>query len=278
MPDEEQFYSRIEQGLTGYPGLRSFLPTGYPRTGRSRVDRERALNFEEKRTGRFAHNINLPLALYLVGYEEAVAGARSFARQMLQDIEAFVTAYRSTPRVRQVIEPLRTDPWDRSDPKMWSVVAHAWMSTQWQIRGASILAFEAPIGIGGRTADIHFRRENQDYLLDLEVWNAVTGTTAEGIRLEGMRRAEAKAEQKFADLPQSTLGMVAEFCFAVDDPFEQIVINQHILSAFPVGGMERCWGQLFLVRGIGDGTGQIQGYEFADAESIRRPLLPRSAR
>ncbi len=151
------------------------------------------------------------------------------------------------------------------------------MSTQWQSRGASILGFEAPIGTGGRTADIQFRRNSQDYLLDIEVWNAVTGATAEEIRAEGVRRAEAKAEQKFADLPQSTLGMVAEFCFASEDRFAQIVNNQHILSAFPLTGRERCWGQLFLVRGLGDATGQIQGYEFADSETRRRPLLPSAA-
>ncbi len=187
LPDDEQFYSRIERGLAGYPRLRALLPPGYPRTGRSRVERAHALDFEEVRTARFGHNINLPLALYLIGFEGTLPGVKGFASQILRDIETFAAQFVDTPRSRQVLEPLWTAPWDRDDPKLWSVVAHARTSLQLQHTGASILAFEAPIGTGGKTADIEFRQEGQDYLLDLEMWNAAQGTTAEEIRQEGVR-------------------------------------------------------------------------------------------
>lgn len=243
------------------------------------MDRERALSFEEMRTERFGHNINLPLALYLSGYEKARPGARSFARQMLQDIEAFAATFESTPRVRQVLEPLWTAPWDRDDPKMWSVVAHARTSLQLQYVGASIIAFEAPIGTtGGKTADIQFCLEGQDYLLDLEVWNAPRGSTAEKLREEGERRAKVKAEQKFASLQLGMLGVVAEVCFAIEEQFELILNNQHILETFPLSGVERCSGYLFMICGIGDASGQIQGYRFVDATTPPLPLRPRTAK
>jgi hypothetical protein len=278
LPNEEQFYSRIEQGLAGHPRLHALLPSGYPRRSRWRVDRERALAFEEMRTERFGHNINLPLALYLVGSEEAKPGAKGFARQLLEDVEAFAAALAHTPGTRRVLEPLWTAPWDRDDPKMWSVVAHAKTSLQLLSLGASILALEAPIGSGGKTADIQFRLEEEDYLLDLEVWNAATGTTADRIWEEGVRRAEAKAAQKFAALPQGTLGVVAEFCFAVGEPFEQIVNNSHILSAFPLSGTPRCLAQLSMICGLGDASGQIEGYRLMNSTSPRLPLLRRAAK
>jgi hypothetical protein len=114
-------------------------------------------------------------------------------------------------------------------------------------------------------------------LLDVEVWNEVKGATADEIRDEGIMRAERKAAEKFATLPQDSSGMVVEFCFVVGDRFEQIANNQHIFSTFPLSGTERCVGGIFLVCGIGDATGQIQGYRFVDPGSPR-PLLLRAAK
>lgn len=215
------------------------------------------------RTERFVHNINLPGALYFAGYDEARPSERRFALQLLGDVESFAAAFEGTPGVKKVLKPLWTAPWDKNDPAMWSVVAHAWMSTRLRSVGANILAFEAPTGTRNRTADIQFRHKEQDYLLDLEMWNAATGATAEAIREKGMRRAETKAAEKFAYLPPRTTGIVAEICFAGDEPFEQIVNknNQHILSVSRLS--ERCSWLLSMICYTADTNGQIEGYFFA---------------
>ncbi|HEX5747081.1 MAG TPA: hypothetical protein VFZ09_12630 [Archangium sp.] len=276
LPDDEEFYLNIKRGLAVCPHLRELLPQEYPRTS---VKREQSLDFEGKRTSRFLHNINLPLALFLAGHPEAHPAAKSVARQMLTEIDVFVAMFANTRGLQKVLNPLWNAPWDEKDPSMWSVIAHANHAIRLRSVGADVREFEAPIGEGGKSADIQFRTKGQDYLLDLEAWHAVSGDTPEAIHKNGMTRAERKAAKKFATLPAGTVGWVYEICIVNDDEeLERIGSNQHILSPFKLSETEGCFGALFLICGISNADGDVYKYVLANADTPLPPLRPRSGR
>lgn len=96
-PDPDEFYATLEEGLAAFPLLSARLPPGYPRRGRHGVEYSRARAFEPIRTEVFAQNLNLPLALHLAGSSASLPTAKSFAQQLLGDVEGFLREFGGLP-------------------------------------------------------------------------------------------------------------------------------------------------------------------------------------
>ncbi|MFP2956530.1 hypothetical protein ACLEPN_01545 [Myxococcus sp. 1LA] len=282
LPSEEQFYSRVERGLAEFPRLAMRVPAGYPRTGSARLSPDAALRFEDHRTVQFGHNLTLPLALYLIGSEEAVPEAQKVARHMLGHIEEFLGRVGTVSGVTQVLEPLwrsRFHENDAADPSFWSVIALAVRTLMLCRERAEIHRFESPTGAGNKTADVHFSLNGEEVFLDVEVWNAAKGATIQQAREFSIRRAERKASDKFPSLPAHATGVVSEFCFPALESFDLIASSQQeFLEPFPIRSVPRCRGESFLFVGVADRNGQLHEVRIVDASTEPLPLLPEAWR
>ncbi|NVJ28045.1 hypothetical protein HUW62_43245 [Myxococcus sp. AM011] len=282
LPSEEEFYSRIERGLSEFPQLAMRVPTGYPRDGNARLSPDASLHFEDYRTVRFGHNLTLPLALFLIGSEEARPEAQKVARHTIGRIEEFLSRVGTLSGVTQVIEPLwrsRFRENDAADPSFWSVIALADRTLRLCREGAEIHRFESPTGTGNKTADVHYSLNGEEVFLDVEVWNAARGETIQQAREFSIRRAEQKASNKFSSLPAHATGVVSEFCFPALDSFDLIASSQReFLEPFPIHSVPRCRGENFLFVGVADWNGQLHEVRVVDATTEPLPLLPEARR
>lgn len=178
-PEPDEFYSSISDGLAAYPALSSLLPEGYPAKGRYRVLYERALSFEWERTARYPHHVNLPLMLSIAGNLQSVDHLRRYAKQTLAVFEQFACEFGRLVGVSGVLSPLWQGAWDK-EPVFWSVLAHCHIAIATGLSGCVMVRFEAPIGNGHKTADIHFRTpRGLDVFQDIEIWNAPVVQTFE---------------------------------------------------------------------------------------------------
>ena len=271
-PDPDEFYSTLEAGLSAYPLLAARLPSGYPSRGRHRVDHSQARSFEQIRTELFAHNYNLPLALHLAASSVSLPTAKSFAQQLLNDVEGFLGEFGELPGAGGVVTPLWTSPWDRHDPCLWSVVAHCHLARRYAGKpGGRVVGFEVPTGTGNKTADIHIVSEEAEYLLEIEMWHSAKGATTAEIASESLRRAQVKADAKFSGPRDGPVGVVVEVCFAQDPQFRLIHENRDLFEPVDLTSPPRCIAQLMALMAVGGADGRPSAYSIAD---FMTPMLP----
>ena len=272
-PSEEEFYDAIMKGVGACEHLRRVLPTGYPRSGKSAVEYERAMDFEWDRTLRYPHSVNLPLLLFLLGNDAALESVRQYAASALSVIERFVLEFGSTCRMKTVVKPLWQQPWDR-EPVFWSVLAHCHMALALRGGGQDVRSFEEATGSGGKTADIHFRTsDGASVLLDIEVWNAPDDVTLEGLQARLSTRARLKAKDKFDRLPPNGLAVVSQVVVASEPVLRLLISHQGELMA-PFAIAPNVAGELAALAAVADERGLLRGHDFLLLGSTLRPLHP----
>ncbi len=271
-PGREEFYDTIETGIAMCTLLPSHLPRGYPRGGRFAVGYERALSFEWERTKEYRHSINLPLLLSVLGNPRALDNVRQYAAGTLEVIERFILEFPELP-VATVLKPLWQEVFD-TQPRFWSVLAHCHIAIFIKRVGHSVVGFEVPTGHGQSRADIHYRTaEGMDILLDLEMWNAPRGTTAESIRCRLRSRAIDKAARKFGALPPGTSAVVTQVAMPDDGVLGILRSHQaELMTPFEISPNLRV--ELVAFASVGDEQGRQIGLDFLTFQSQLRPLRP----
>lgn len=257
---DQEFFGPIERALERFPRLRSLLPSGYPREGSARLEKERALEFERLRNSRYEHHTNLPLALHLAGNPLAGAGPRQFSEQILREIESFASTFQGGSRCQRVLQPLWLSPWNAEDPTLWSVIAHCRIACRLQEMGRTIYGFEVPCGSGEVSADIHFDLHGIEAFLDVEMWHKPSGDSPDMIRSRVKQRAERKAAAKFSALEGGAVGIVVQAALPQDGVFESLCAHPEVLANFRLDAPPNCFGQLIMIAMHGDEPGTPTGY------------------
>lgn len=270
-PTPEEFFTSIERGLEFVPRLRSIVPTGYPRSGRAKLDYAQVMSFEERRTERHKHHYNLPLALSLAGNAAAVPGARNLARTLLNVTERFATQFSGAPRAKTVLTPLWTQAWDVDDPCFWSVIANCHLALRHR---DSVLGFERPTGYGAKTTDLLLATKEGATLVEVEMWHDPRVDSEGSFAAEFRRRVEAKASAKFPEFHQGELGVVVELVFVDEVQLEILRRAPNLLEPIDVSVQSRWVGQLMVAVQTTNALGIVSGYEFIDYTAPLRPPPP----
>jgi hypothetical protein len=264
-----EFYATIEAGLATAPSLKRLAPLGYPRRGRARVDKDKALSYEHERTERYLHNFNLPLALHLAGSQITSPSLKAFAAQVLEDLDTFARRFSELPGGKQVLKPLWTALWDANDPILWSILAHCIITIEAAKHGATIIGFEAPTGHRQASADIALRWQTSEVLVEIVMWHAGHGDSVNQVRELALKRAEEKAAQKFSSLVAGTRGVVAVVChlpgnteIAVAAPRVEDLLHGTPLS---IPGIEA----VVLAFRVNDQPGRATGYRLGALAAVR---------
>jgi hypothetical protein len=271
-PDRNEFYATIERGLSACHLLPTVLPKGYPARGKAAIPYEKALLFEWERNKRYAHSINLPLLLHMVGNPQSLDNVKRYAAQTLNVFERFIFEFPKTDRMKTVLRPLWQQPWD-AEPVFWSVLAHCHMAVGLKLGGNTILSFEAPTGKGNKTADIHFRSaDGLSVLQDIEIWNAPEGATVESLRERLCARATAKAADKFGAQAPGTIFLVSQVAMPNDSVLRILHAHQgELMTPFMI--LPTVGAELAAFAAVGDEQGRQFGHDFLTFRSRLRPLL-----
>lgn len=270
-PTPEDFFTTIERGLKSAPRLQSLVPTGYPRSGRAKLDYAQAMAFEERRTTRHQHNFNLPLVLSLAGNADGVPGARSLAGSLLGVVERFASQFSGAPGAKAVLTPLWRQAWDVDDPCFWSVIANCHLAVRHR---DSVIGFERPTGHGAKTTDLLLATKEGTILLEVEMWHDPRVDSADAFAAEFRRRVEAKASAKFPEFRPNAMGVVVELAFVNEAQLEMLRRNAALLEPVDVSVQSRWVGQLMIAVQTTNALGVITGYEFIDYTAPLRPPPP----
>lgn len=260
-PTQEQFFVQVEQGLDLAPHLKRVMPKGFPRRGRAKLDYAKTMLFEEERTSRHSHNLNLPLVLHLAANPDSIPGVKAMARMLLGLLDAFVERFDGTPGFQGVLNPLWTQALDCNDPCFWSVSAHCYLALRY---GEKVTAFERPTGHEGKKADLLLATKHGQMFVEVECWHAPGGRTAEELAAEFRRRVEAKASSKFLDLELGTIGVIVQFAFFGPTQLQVLREHRELLEPIEITRPRRCIGQLLAALHTADERGRITGLDIID--------------
>lgn len=270
-PSEEEFYAPIEQALELVPNLRRFMPQGFPRTGSAAVPFVQSMAFEDVRTGRYVHNIDLLLVLHLAGNESAVPGGRMLARSLLGIFDAFALRFHRHQGAARVFEALWRQVRDANDPSFWSVLSTCY----WACRcPQDVIGFELATGKGAKSADLVLQLPDGRAFVEIEVWHQPPEGTAEEFATALNRRFRAKAENKFPRFTAPDFGVIVQAAFVNEGQLQLLREHPDLLGPVDFGGESRWVGQLIAVAESRDATGSLRGPAFIDFLTPVRPPPP----
>lgn len=270
-PTEEEFFATIEVGLAAVPRLRQLLPTGFPRSGRAMLTYDDAMRFEEIRTGRYWHHVNLPLILGLAGNESSVPGGRTLALHLLGLLEGFAERFHGYPGAKRVLKPLWEQAWDANDPSFWSVLASCYWAYR---RPGDVIGFERATGKDGKSADLVLQTPAGRVFVEIELWHQPDATSIEDFASCLLRRHEAKAQMKFPAFTAPEMGVVVQFAFVDEAGLQALRDHPELLEPIDISVDGRWVGQLIAVAEARNETGSIRGPAFLDFNTPVRPPPP----
>jgi hypothetical protein len=270
-PSEDELFATIDRGLQLAPRLRDLISTGFPRSGRAMLTYRQAMDFEEIRTNRYWHHLNLPLVLHLAGSEDGVPGGKSLALKLLALLEAFAERFHGWPGAKGVMKPLWQQAWDSDDPCFWSVVA----SCYWALRSPDhVIGFEGPTGRDAKTADLVLQTPSGRFLVEIEIWHQVVGSSAAEFATALRRRFEEKALKKFPRFIAPEMGVIVQFVFVNELQLQILREHRELLEPVKINPEARWVGQLIGVVEARNESGSVRAPEFLDFNSAIRPPPP----
>ena len=271
-PSEEEFFAPIERGLDAVPHLRGLIPTGFPRSGRAKLTYQQAMCFEEIRTDRHWHHVNLPLLLHLAGNDSSVPGGRVFALELLGLLEAFAKRFHGFPGAKRTLAPLWQQAWNAEDPCFWSVVASCHCALKWP---ADVFGFERSTGKDGTSADLVLQTATGRLFVEIEIWHQPGATSAEELEAVLRRRFEEKAQKKFPRFCAPEMGVILQFAFLDEVGLRLLHDHPELLEPVDISVDARWVGQLIAMAEARNETGSLRRPAFLDFNTpIRSPPPP----
>lgn len=209
-PEDARVQAGISAVLERFPALRVVVPANFPADRRYDITVERMQAYSDRRTDRYWHLLNLPLALHAHGHS-LVSDVRDLLGSLLSALDRFCNRFRHLRGTSSLLEPLWKDLWTDT-PEIWSIASCVYLALNYDtaVPPVRVLGFEQPIGAGPRDADITLQLRGITHV-DVEACHLPKfgSQTDDEIRVELETRALRKAQAKFRDLPTGQSGAVA---------------------------------------------------------------------